>query len=142
MEFQYPVTLKRSDGEVIATFKDVPEAITFGGDKEHALHEAEDALLVALSAYVDDKRPIPAPSKPTKRQSVVVVPPLAVAKIALHNALLDARLSNVALAEKMGLRETQIRRMLDLDHQSHISQIQQALRILGYEVVTSVKKVA
>ena len=142
MEFQYPVTLKVGDNEVIATFKDVPEAITFGDDKEHALYESEDALLVALAMYVDDKRPIPAPSKPSKGQSMVAVPPLATAKIALHNALLEANMSKVALAQKMGLRETQVRRMLDLDHQSHIAQIQTALRILGYEVVTSVKKVA
>ena len=73
---------------------------------------------------------------------MVAVPPLATAKIALHNALLEANMSKVALAQKMGLRETQVRRMLDLDHQSHIAQIQTALRILGYEVVTSVKKVA
>ena len=142
MEYQYPVTLEYGDNEVIATFKDIPEAITFGDDKEHALHEAEDALLVALSSYVDDKRLIPGASKASKQQPMVSVPPLATAKIALHNALLSAGLSKVALAQKMGLRETQIRRMLDLDHQSHIGQIEHALRLLGYEVVTSVNKVA
>ena len=42
MDYQYPVTLEYGDNEVIATFKDIPEAITFGDDKEHALHEAED----------------------------------------------------------------------------------------------------
>lgn len=142
MDYQYPVTLEYGDNEVIATFKDIPEAITFGDDKEHALHEAEDALLVALSAYVDDKRAIPAASKASKQQPMIAVPPLATAKIALHNALLSAGLSKVALAQQMGLRETQIRRMLDLDHQSHIGQIEHALRLLGYEVVTSVNKVA
>ena len=50
MDYQYPVTLECGDNEVIATFKDIPEAITFGDAKEHALHEAEDVLLVALSA--------------------------------------------------------------------------------------------
>ena len=142
MEYQYPVTLEVGDNEVIAPFKDVPEAITFGDDKEHALHESENALLVAPAMYADDKRPIPAPSKPSMGQSMVAVPPLATAKIALHNALLEASMSKVALAQKMGLRETQVRRMLDLNHQSHIAQIQTALRIVGYEVVTSVKKVA
>ena len=72
---------------------------------------------------------------------MIAVPPLATAKIALHNALRSAGLSKVALAQKMGLRETKIRRMLDLDHQSHIGHIEHALRLLGYEVVTSVNKV-
>ena len=42
----------------------------------------------------------------------------------------------------MGLRENQIRRMLDLDHQSHIRPIEQGLRLLGYELILHVSKVA
>ena len=38
--------------------RDVPEALTHGAE-ENALAWARDALLVALSGYTDDRRPIP-----------------------------------------------------------------------------------
>ena len=48
MQFRYPLDLSPSESQVIARVVDVPEAITFGEDAEHAIHEAEDALVVAL----------------------------------------------------------------------------------------------
>jgi hypothetical protein len=42
----------------------------------------------------------------------------------------------------MGVRETQVRRMLDLDHRSHIGSIEQALKLLGYQLVIAAKSVA
>jgi hypothetical protein len=35
--FNYPVTLKKDGDTILATFRDVPEAITFGADKDEAL---------------------------------------------------------------------------------------------------------
>ena len=37
------------DGGLVATFPDVPEAITGGGDRAEALAMAEDALATALA---------------------------------------------------------------------------------------------
>ena len=39
-------------------------SITFGEDAEHALHEAEDALVVALGGYIADRERVPPPSEP------------------------------------------------------------------------------
>ncbi len=41
MQFQYPITLTNDEDTVVAQIVDIPEAITFGDDKEHALHEAQ-----------------------------------------------------------------------------------------------------
>lgn len=142
MQFQYPITLTNDEDTVVAQIVDIPEAITFGDDKEHALHEAQDALVVALAMYVDDRRIIPTGSKPKRGQPVVSLAPLLAAKVALHNALMQSKTTNVALAELLGLREGQVRRMLDLDHRSHIGQIEQGLKLLGYELITTAKKVA
>jgi antitoxin HicB len=62
--------------------------------------------------------------------------------VALHNALIKSKTSNVKLASMMGVRETQVRRMLDLDHRSHIGSIEQALKLLGYQLVIAAKSVA
>lgn len=141
MQYEYPVTLEQDEGSVVARFVDVPEAITFGDDEEHALHEARDALVVALAMYVDDRQAVPGGSKAKRGQPVIRLAPLVAAKVALHNALIESKTSNVKLASMMGLRETQVRRMLDLDHQSHIRPIEQGLRLLGYELITHSAKV-
>ena len=142
MQFQYPVTLEQDGGSVIARFVDIPEAITFGDHEEHALYEAEDALIVALAMYVDDRQSIPGGSKANRGQPVISLSPLVAAKVALHNALIKSKTSNVKLASMMGVRETQVRRMLDLDHRSHIGSIEQALKLLGYQLVIAAKSVA
>ena len=61
MQFRYPLELFPSDSQIIARVIDVPEAITFGEDAEHAMHEAEDALVVALGGYVADRERVPGP---------------------------------------------------------------------------------
>ena len=62
--FLYPVTLKRDqDGGFVATFKDIPEAITQGETEAKALAAARDALETALDFYFEDNRAVPLPSK-------------------------------------------------------------------------------
>ena len=142
MELRYPVEFIADAGQVIARLTDVPEAITFGDDEEHALLEAEDALVVALSGYIDRKEPIPAPGKCSRRKSAVTLSPLIAAKVALYNAMTESGTSNVALARKLGVTETVVRRLIDLDHRSHIGQIERALKLLGFRLITIVSKVA
>lgn len=63
MIYAYPCKLTDDeDGGLVATFPDVPEAITGGRDLDEALAEAEDALAVALEGYVLEGRDIPTPS--------------------------------------------------------------------------------
>ncbi|MBF0220488.1 MAG: type II toxin-antitoxin system HicB family antitoxin, partial [Gammaproteobacteria bacterium] len=61
--FDYPIELTPDDnGTVLVTFPDVPEAITFGADRDESLLYAVDALETALSFYVNDRKPLPVPS--------------------------------------------------------------------------------
>jgi antitoxin HicB len=50
------------DGGVIATFPDVPEAVSKGATEDEAFDGALDALEKTLAAYVADGRAVPAPS--------------------------------------------------------------------------------
>ncbi|MGB5834881.1 MAG: type II toxin-antitoxin system HicB family antitoxin, partial [Thiohalocapsa sp.] len=68
--FDYPVELTPDGGTLLVTFPDVPEAITFGADADEALSQAVDALESALSFYVGNRRPLPAPSAPEGRPTV------------------------------------------------------------------------
>ena len=90
MLLAYPVALSRGrDGSTIAQFPDVPEALTNGRDADNAVDWAQDALVVALSAYVEAGRDIPRPSRPRRNQRVVPVPPMVAAKLAIYQAMRD-----------------------------------------------------
>ena len=87
--FDYPAILAaQPEGGFVVTFPDVPEAITQGADREEALLYAVDALEAALSFYVDDKRPLPMPSKPKRGQVVVRPSVLESVKLAIYAEML------------------------------------------------------
>ena len=61
--------------------------------------------------------------------------PLTAAKIALYRAMRARGLSNTTLAKQLGTAEGTVRRLLDLDHRSHIGQVEAALQALGQRLV-------
>ena len=133
----YPVRLDRQDdGYVLVSFPEVPEALTEGATEREALAEAEDCLIAALGGYIQERRDIPRPS-PARGRPLVVLPALVAAKIALYRAMRAAGIGNTALAEQLGTVEGTIRRLLDLDHRSHIGQVEAALRVLGQRLVVT-----
>jgi antitoxin HicB len=130
MHFAYPVVLEEAEDGITVSFPDVPEALTEGDTRSEALARAEDALVSALSIYVDDGRALPRPSAANGRP-VISVPVLEAAKLALHDAMLSARVSNVELGRRMNMDEKAIRRLRDPLQRSHISTVEAALYNLG-----------
>ena len=137
MRFAYPVELVHDakSREVLIRFPDVPEALTSGRDEAEALREAEDALIAALGGYLIARRQVPRPSSLRTGQRLVALPALVAAKLALHEAMRDVGMSNIALAKRLALSEGAVRRLLDLDHRSHIGQVERALGALGRRLV-------
>ena len=130
MRYEYPVELTHEDdGRVSARFDGLPGA-TWGATEAEALARAANALMTALSMYVDDGEPVPAPA-PSRGRPVVSLATLEAAKIALHNAMLAASVSNVELGRRLGLDEKAVRRLRDPMHRSHIGQVETALHGLG-----------
>jgi antitoxin HicB len=141
MNLCYPADVRRyRSGTVGLFFADVPEAATVGKTLTEAIDHAPDALIVALSAYVDDGRAIPTPSRARRGQPVVCLPPLAALKLAIHDAMTQQRVTQAALAERLGVDGRQVRRILNLDHESKFSQIEAALGALGLRASVSVEK--
>ncbi len=134
MRYVYPVTLEPDEsGRVVASFPDVPEALTDGADEGEALAEARDALRAALAGYVQARRPLPHPSR--RKGHLIALPPLIAAKLALYQAMRERGLSNVALAARLGLSEGAVRRLVDPDHASRIEKLEVALEALGAGIV-------
>jgi antitoxin HicB len=143
MNMAYPVTFKTyANGQVGAFFTDVPEAMTAGAGEAEALDRAQDALVVALSGYLDDGRPLPVPGKAKRGQAVVCLPPRVALKLAIHDAMRELAMTQAQLGERLGVDGRQVRRILDLDHESKLSQLEAALAVLGLRAAVSVSKLA
>ena len=139
MVYAYPCNLTPDeDGGLVATFPDVPEAITCGENRSRALEMAEDALATALAGYVQEKWEIPVPSALDEGQDLVAVPTVVAAKLALYSAMRAQHITKVELAGRLGISESAVRKLADPDHRSHISQVQKALRAMGHSLVIEV----
>lgn len=142
MHFVYPYTVQQSeDGAWQVRFPDVPEALTEGESEDEAHALATDVLLAALGGLMKLRREIPVPSKPEGRR-VVVVPMLQSAKLALYQAMREQGLNNVTLGKKLGKQENEIRRMRDLDHETKVNSLENALWHLGKQIASEVRLAA
>jgi len=135
----YPVILTKDGASLVAEFPDVPEAMTVGSSEDNALTWARDALVVALSGYLDDRRAIPKPSKPKAGQKTVILPPLVASKLAIYQAMREQGVTQAQLATKLHCDARQIRRLLDLDHHSRLDLIDDALHVLGKKLVIDIQ---
>ena len=132
MQFIYPAALMRTaPGEVVVSFRDLPECLTSGADTAEALAAAADALAEALAGRIDDSEPIPPPTHTAPGEHEIAVPPGMATKAALAVAFRDSGLTRVALAASLGVDEKAIRRMLDPRHDTSPDRIDRALRCLG-----------
>ena len=130
--FVYPVTLKREkDGGFVATFKDVPEAITQGETEAEALAAAKDALETALDFYFEDNRVVPLPSKAKRAQPVIELPASLSAKILLLNEMIEQCVRPAELARRLKTTPQEVNRLTDVRHTTRIDGIAAALKVLG-----------
>ena len=137
----YPVVLEEHQDTVLASFPDVPEALTEGATEQEALDEAADCLVAALGGYVDDGRRLPRPSV-TYGGPVVELSVIATAKLALYQAMQDEHVGLATLAHRVGMTEVAANRLLDLDCRSHIDQVATALMALGRHLVVEIHTAA
>jgi antitoxin HicB len=125
------------DGGVIATFPDVPEAITFGNDRDDAIRSAQEALAVALFGYLKEGRELPK----ARRKSGTLIAPQAtdVLKIAVVEAWLESGISKSEFARMLGVDEREARRILDPDSATKADRLEEALSVLGRKVHIAVE---
>ena len=140
MRFTYPARLRSdSTGELIVSFRDLPECLTSGANQTEALDEAADALEEAIAGRINRVDFIPIPSARRSGEHLVAVPAITAAKAALALALSESGLSRVALAQQLRVDEKAVRRMLDPRHRTAIARIERALRVLGQDLVVETR---
>lgn len=136
----YPVILQaQPEGGFVVTFPDVPQAITQGEDEAEALLYAVDALETALSFYMDDRLPLPTPSKPKRGQKTVRPSALESGKLGVYQAMIEQGIRKAELARRLNWHVPQVDRLFDLRHASKFDQLQMAATVLGKRLVLSVE---
>lgn len=128
----------QEDGSILVIFPDVPEALTEGKTEAEAMAQAQNCLVAALGGYVNARRAIPQ-SSPARGRATIPLPALIAAKIVLYGAMRAHGVGSTALAARLGLSEGAVRRLIDLDHRSHIGQIETALRALGQRLTVGTR---
>ena len=131
----YPVVLERDDNDtILVSFPDFPEIHTFGEDEADALAHAVDALATGIDAYVRERRDIPLPSAVATPYRVML-PTLCEAKIRLYETMRRSRVSKSELSRRLNWHPPQVDRLLDLKHESRLSQLEAAFGALGKRLV-------
>lgn len=137
--YSYPVHLEKdTNGSLLVTFPDIPEAASVGDNEDEALLNALDALESAIEIYFDEKREVPAPSKARKGQRAVTLPALVTAKVLLANEMVRQGVRKAELARRLELHMPQIDRLLDPRHSSKLDTIERAFEKLGKRLDVSV----
>lgn len=139
MHWTFPVSLENDDGTIVVRCRDLPEFLAFGSDEAEALLNAEDALVVTVLSYVEKTVAVPPPSRPLRRERLVHLPAPVAAKLEVWNAFKRSGLSKSELARRMGVTETEVRRILDPDYGSKLDKLDGAARALGQRLVVAIE---
>ena len=141
MTTRYAVSLAPDDnGTILVTVPDLPDALTFGEDREDALARAVDAIESALMGRMAAREDISEPK--ASGPDLVTLPALTSAKIEIYRLMRKAGVGKAEMARRLGVALPQIDRMLDLRHQSRLDFLERAFRALGYSLDLRIKKAA
>lgn len=130
---QYPASFEPDTeaGGYVVTFRDIPEAATQGDDDAEAMAMAEEVLISAIEFYLEQKRPVPAPSKAKRGERFVSIPVGVAAKVLLLNEMLAQGIGTTELARRMGTIPQNVNRLIDVRHTSKLESIEKAIEALG-----------
>jgi antitoxin HicB len=138
----YPAQFEPDEtGRPVVSFPDFPHAHTDGRDTAEAMEEAIDCLGSVIAQRLADKAEIPVPSPLKRGERLLPVPLWIAGKLALHFAMKEEALSNVALASRLAVSETVVRRMLDPGHATKSKKLEAALGTLGRQLVIGMDEV-
>lgn len=135
----YPAIFEKDPAGYAIHFRDIPEAFTCATDYEHALIMAQDVLITVFDIYFEDRRIVPPPSEPQEGEVLIELPPSVVAKVFLMNEIAHQKISNVELAQRIGVKPQEMRRITSALHTTKIDTLHKALKALGKTLHLSVK---
>ena len=141
--YNYPAQIERDeDGRYVVTLPDFGWGATDGATQDEALLDARDLLRELIATTIREGEALPEPSRPGKHRPLVVPPVQIALKAALYEAWRQTGISQRHLARDLDLAESEVRRMLNPEHNTKAATIDRALRRLGKRVTITVDEAA
>ena len=135
--FEYAARLtpgRPSEGGYTVTFRDIPEAITEGDTLADALRFAQEALVLALEHYLDERRLAPAPSPKRRGEHLIALPASLSLKVALLNEMISQNVRPTELARRLKTSKQEVNRLTTLTHPTKLDRVAEAFHALGKEL--------
>lgn len=128
----YPATFTPDTNDTfLVEFRDIPEAVGVGETFDEAYGSALDGLETAFSIYMDERRPIPAPSALADGEHAIYLPVAVQTKLALYHEMLAQGITKAELARRLSVNQKQIDRLWDLTHSSKLEMLEKAFSAIG-----------
>jgi len=122
----------RKAGGYVVTFPDFGYGVTQGESNQEAMEMAQDLLMLTISDFIRESKPLPKAKRYRgSKFRPVELPALQAAKVDLHTAFLESGLKKAEFARRMGIPKTHIERLFSLRHHSRLDQIEAAFAALG-----------
>ncbi|MBI3441183.1 MAG: type II toxin-antitoxin system HicB family antitoxin [Proteobacteria bacterium] len=138
---KYAVKIQKDGAGYMASFPDIPEALTGGDTVEETLALAADALKTAIVGYMELRKGVPVPTPGRRGYQAIALPEVMQAKVLLWNEMVRGKVSKSELARRLGKTESYVRRMLDPYENVTINSLSEAAHALkkriSMELVTA-----
>lgn len=139
-QFIYPADVERDEsGYFLVTFPDFPEAGTDGKTLAEALSEAADCLAETVAGRIVRNETIPHASRKKRGQYAIAIPAQIAAKAALYQAMKETGIDKSDLARRLGRDIKEVQRLLNPKHSSEIQRLEEALAVIGQELVVGMQ---
>ncbi|WP_407528711.1 type II toxin-antitoxin system HicB family antitoxin [Methylobacterium oryzisoli] len=136
--YTYPARFRQVEQEAyLVDFPDLPEARTFGNDEAEAIAAASDCLREALRSRMRDQEEIPSPSALQSGWRLIAPPAELAAKVAVYEAFRRKGDTRKALADRLGVAEGEVRRVLDPNHRTKLGRLDEVAHALGGRLVVT-----
>jgi antitoxin HicB len=116
----------------VVTFPDFCYGATQGETDQEAMVMAQDLLMLTISDYIREGRPLPSP---TRRRGAkfrpVALSALQSAKVDLYRSFQASGLKKSEFARRMAIPRTHVERLFSLRHRSRLDQLETAFAALG-----------
>lgn len=137
---KYPVKIKTSRSNHLITSRHFGAVNTISTSLEDALNDALSIIKVEFMQSMLERKPIPIPDFKLEDEQYIRIPLNIAAKVYLFNALLELKVSDVELSNRMQLSVTEVGHLYSLEYTTKFDVLEKAFMALGLELGLHVEK--
>jgi antitoxin HicB len=130
----------REGGGYYIRLPDFPEAISEADDDQGVARAASELLEAAIAFRIEEGQALPEAAH--EGGFVVPVPPLMAVKLAVVEAFRESGITQSELADRLGVKQPEVGRILNIHHATKLSRLEGALNALGKRVVVEIEPIA